>query len=103
MVEVVVDDVVDVVDEVVEVGAAVVTGMVVLVVVVAADVVVVSATVDDVEALSVVAELSSLQPAARMPSTITGRRRMDFTPEVWHAPVPLPDQRVGFVTTFNKL
>ena len=28
---------------------------------------------------------------------------MDFTPEVWHAPVPLPDQRVGFVTTFNKL
>jgi hypothetical protein len=103
VVEVVVDDVVEVVDDVVEVGAAVVTGMVVLVVVVAADVVVVSATVDDVEALSVEAELSSLQPAARNATTITGRRRMDFTPEVWHAPARLPDQRVRFVTTFNKL
>jgi len=28
---------------------------------------------------------------------------MDFTPEVWHAPTRLPDQRVRFVTTFNKL
>jgi hypothetical protein len=99
----VVDDVVEVVDEVVDVGAAVVTGMVVLVVVVAAEVVVVSATDDDVDALSVEAELSSLHPAATIVSKSTGRRRMDFTPEVWHAPSRLPDQRVCFATTFNKL
>ena len=103
MVEVVVDDVVEVVDVLVDVDGAVVTGMVVLVVVVAADVVVLSATVDDVEPLSVEAELSSLQPAASIPIRITGRRRVDFTAEVWHAPWSLPDQRVCFVTTFNKL
>jgi len=79
VVEVVVDDVVDVVDDVVDVGAAVVTGIVVLVVVDAAVDVVLSATVDEVEPLSVVAGLSSLQPAANTATRATGRRRMDFT------------------------
>jgi len=79
VVEVVVDDVVDVLDEVVDVDAAVVTGIVVLVVVAAAELVVVSATEDDVETLSVPAELSSLQPAATIAIRMTGRRRVGFT------------------------
>jgi hypothetical protein len=103
VVEVVVDDVVDVLDEVVEVDAAVVTGIVVLVVVAGAELVVVSATEEDVETLSVPAELSSLQPAAKIAMRMTGRRRVGFTGRVWHAAHRLPDQSVGFVPTFNKL
>ncbi|HEY4609599.1 MAG TPA: hypothetical protein VIH06_10360 [Ilumatobacteraceae bacterium] len=103
VVEVVVDDVLDVVDEVVEVDAAVVTGIVVLVVVAGAELVVVSATDDEVEALSVLAPPSSLQPAAKIAASITGTRQVAFTGRVWHAAYRLPDQRVGFVTTFNKL
>jgi len=76
---VVVDVVLDVVDDVVDVGAAVVTGIVVLVVVAGAELVVVSATEEDVEALSVVAALSSLQPAAKIATRITVRRRVGFT------------------------
>ncbi|HZX53771.1 MAG TPA: hypothetical protein VFE86_03780 [Ilumatobacteraceae bacterium] len=79
VVEVVVDDVVDVVDDVVDVGAAVVTGIVVLVVVAGAEVLVLSATEVDVEPLSELAELSSLQPATKIATKITGRRRVGFT------------------------
>jgi hypothetical protein len=103
VVDVVVDDVVVVVDDVVDVGAAVVTGMVV-VVVAGTDVVVVSTTrSDDVEPVSVVDGLSSLQPATAAVRRSRGRRRVVFTPEVCHARCQLPDQGVGLVSTFNKL
>jgi len=102
VVEVVVEVDVEVVDVEVDVGAAVVTGIVV-VVVAGAVLVVVSATDVDVEPVSTEAALLSLQPAAIIAKRITGRRRVGFTGEVWHAASPLPDQGVCFVTTFNKL
>jgi hypothetical protein len=79
VVDVVVDDVEVVVEEVVEVGAAVVTGMVVVVVAAGAVVLVSTATNDDVEPLSVVAGLASLQPAIASAMRTTGKRRVDFT------------------------
>jgi len=91
------------VDVEVDVGAAVVTGIVVVVVLGGAVLVVVSATDVEVEPVSTEAALLSLQPAATTANRITGRRRVGFTGEVWHAASPLPDQGVCFVTTFNKL
>jgi hypothetical protein len=57
----------------------VVTGIVVLVVVAGSDVLVLSAMEVEVEPLSVLAELWSLQPATNIAITITGRRRVGFT------------------------
>jgi hypothetical protein len=103
VVDVVVDEVVVVVDDVVDVGAAVVTGMVVVVVSGGAVVVVSATRTDDVEPLSVVDGVSSLQPATAAVRRSKGRSRVVFTSEVWHARCLLPDQGVGLVSTFNKL
>jgi hypothetical protein len=103
VVDVVLDVVVDVVEVLVDVEGAVVTGIVVDVVADDTDVVVPSTTDDDVEPLSVVAGSSSLQLVAASAIRMRGRRRIDFTREVWHAICRLPDQRVCLVATFNKL
>jgi hypothetical protein len=95
-------DVVEVVDVLVDVDAAVVAGVVV-VVTSAVDVEVATSIDDDVDDNSVVCVLSLLQPVAISAAATSGKKRTDFTPEVWHAASRLPDQRVGLVATFNKL
>jgi hypothetical protein len=80
VVDVVVEEVVEVVvDDVVEVDAAVVAGVVVDVVSAGSEEVLSSATEEDVDAESVVAALSLLQPAIVSAMRMRGRRRVDFT------------------------
>lgn len=98
----VVDDEVEVVDDVVEVEAAVVTGVVVLVAE-GAEEDETAETSDDVEPESAVLAALLLQPAIVTAMRNVEIRCLDFTPEVWHAPGPLPDQGVGLVSTFNEL